>query len=386
MKAWVLLSLASGLVAADASAAPSRPHDAPTVTDPGADVPARPTGYLELQEAGLTFAYHPSAHERVRAAIPAVLRARRTMNELLGREVLDAVEIRVAAVPEEVRSLGPMEDVPGYTQALAFSKQRLVVTSLGSHRSLEPTDLGVALPHALAHVALDEALDHKPAPLWLHEGFAAHVAGEASAIRAQALLLATLQRRLHGIAALEGGLPADAPETSLAYAQAADLARFLTDKPRRAAFVGALDRARGGEPFEQALASAHEAPLAQIELAWREDLARRYGFLPVFLVGIGVWVLCVLVLFARRVLERRRAAEAPPPPPPRKETRPLAPEIPAPPAPRPRPAPAPLIIERIDSFEAERERERAREDIGKTFPPEAEVPKVEHDGDWHTLH
>ena len=61
------------------------------------------------------------------------------MSELLGHEVLGAVEIRVAAVPEEVRSLGPMEDVPGYAPALAFSKQRLVVTSLGSHRSLEPT-------------------------------------------------------------------------------------------------------------------------------------------------------------------------------------------------------------------------------------------------------
>jgi hypothetical protein len=372
----LVLSAAAWLIAADASAAP-RPNDAPIVTDPRAAVPARPTGYLELQEAGLTFAYHPSAHERVRAAIPAVIRARKTMSELLGREVLDAVEIRVAAVPEEVRSLGPMEDVPGYAPALAFSKQRLVVTSLGSHRSLEPTDLGVALPHALAHVALDEALDHKPAPLWLHEGFAAHVAGEASAIRAQALLLATLQRRLQGIAALEGGLPADAPETSLAYAQAADLARFLTDKPRRAAFVGALDRTRSGEPFEQALAAAHEAPLGQIELAWREDLARRYGFLPVFLAGIGVWTFCVLVLFARRVIERRRAGTSPAP---RNETRPLPPEPPSLPQPRPRHAPAPLIIERIDSIES------AREDIGRTFPPEAEVPKVEHDGDWHTLH
>ncbi|MDI1451144.1 hypothetical protein [Polyangium sp. 6x1] len=382
MRAWsrafVLASVAAWLVPADAFAAPPRPHDAPAVADPRADVPARPTGYLELQEAGLTFAYHPSAHERVRAAIPAVLRARKAMSELLGRDVLGAVEIRVAAVPEEVRSLGPMEDVPGYAPALAFSKQRLVVTSLGSHRSLEPTDLGVALPHALAHVALDEALDHKPAPLWLHEGFAAHVAGEASAIRAQALLLGTLQRRLHGIAALEAGLPADAPETSLAYAQAADLARFLTDKPRRSAFVGALDRARSGEPFEQALAAAHEVPLAQIELAWREDLARRYGFLPVFLAGIGIWALGALVLFARRVFERRRAGTQAPAS--RKEPRALTTEPQSRPPSRPRPAPAPLIIERLDDIEGE------REDIGKTFPPEAEVPKVEHDGDWYTLH
>ncbi len=371
-----LVVMASRFVATDAHAAPPRPHDAPSVSDPRADVPARPTGYLELQEAGITFAYHPSAHERVRAAIPAVLRARKTMSEVLGHEVLAAVEIRVAAVPDEVRSLGPTEDVPAYAPALAFSRHRLVVTSLGSHRSLEPTDLRVALPHALAHVALDEVLDHRPAPLWLHEGWAAHVAGEAATIRAQALLLATLQQRLHGIADLEGSLPADAPESSLAYAEAADLARFLTDKPRRAAFVGALERTRGGEVFEQALASAHETTLAQIELSWRKDLARRYGFLPVFLAGIGVWTLCVLVLFGRRVIERRRAGTKVPP---SKETRwPAAPIVaPSLPARRERPAPAPLLIERID---------RNRDDIGRALPPEAEVPKVEHEGDWHTLH
>jgi hypothetical protein len=366
--------------AAPSAAATHRPYDAPAAQNGRAVVPPLPTGYLEHNEAGVTFAYHPSAHERVRASISTVLRTRAAMSEELGREVLPKLDIRVAAVPEEMRSLGPTEDVPSYAPALVFSKERLIVTSLGSPRSLEPTDLATTLRHALGHAALDEAADHKPVPLWLHEGYAVHVAGDAAAMRAEALVVATLKKRLIPLAALEASFPPDAPETSLAYAEAADLVRFLIDKPRRASFAAAIEHVRAGEPFERALSTAYEADLATIEQSWRKDLGRRHGFLPVFLVGIGVWALAAIVIFMRRMAERRRVRPAEP------SRRPLRVQ-PAEPAPAVEPLrPAPETRERAPLSAPPSGIAAEREGMGQPMVPETEVPKVEVDGDWHTLH
>ncbi|MBK9264781.1 MAG: hypothetical protein IPM54_33975 [Polyangiaceae bacterium] len=344
----------------------ARPYDAPIATNTRATSPALPPGYLEHHDSGLSFAYHPTAHERVRAAIPVLLRARARMSTQLGRDVLGAIEIRIAAIPDEMRTLGPIEDIPPYAPAIAFSKHKLIVASLGSPRSLEQTDLGTALSHALAHVALDEALDGRFAPLWLHEGYAAHVAGDGTSARAQLMVMATLQRQVYGIAEIGPRFPADAPESSLAFAQAADLTRFLSDKPRRASFVAMLEKTRDGEEFDRALEAAYGSSLASIEGAWHRDMARRYAFLPVFLAGIAIWVLCAAIVFLRRYLERRKARADKPP----------------------RDAEA----ERISAIEmavarAERMPVRGRgESMGSAIPLEAEVPKVEHEGDWHTLH
>lgn len=366
------------LLAGTNHAAPSRPYDAPLAEKARSAVPPRPTGYLEHEEGGFSFSYHPSARERVRAAIPAVLQARVALGAELGRDVLAGVEIRVAAVPDEMRTLGPVEDVPAYAPALVYSKHRLVVTSLRSPRSPEPTDLGATLRHALAHLALDEALEHRPVPVWLHEGHAAFFAGDAATTRAQALVLATLKRRLLPLSELEASFPADAPEASLAYAESADLARFLTDKPRRGAFAAMISKIRDGESFELSLASAYEVNAPALEQSWRKDVARRYGFLPVFLAGAAVWVVFGVILFMRRAAERRR-----------EQARFLARK-----AQRPRqqldadviavatgPAAMRMTAESVIAELNARENEG-----GTTMLPETDVPKVEHEGDWHTLH
>jgi hypothetical protein len=355
----------------------ARPYDLPPDSDAHKTVPPPPTGYLEdSSEAGLVFSYHPSAGERVRALIKSIGRMREALSKELGQTVLAQVEIRVAAVPDEMRTLGPTEDVPGYAPALVFPRQKLIVTSLGSPRSLEPPDLEATLRHALGHLALDEALDHRPVPIWLHEGYAVHVAGDTAGARGQALLLASLRKRLIDLPDLEASFPADAPESSLAYAEAADLVRFLMDKPRQASFAAMVRRVREGEPFEKALSGAYESDLGKLATSWRKDLARRYGFLPIFLVGVLAWAVAALVLLARRMRKRRAEAKAPPRRSLRVDRATVTP------------------VERSSRLAVRASVQRAArqrtpvlpEGMGEALPPDADVPKVEHEGQWHTLH
>jgi Peptidase MA superfamily len=355
---------ASGNVSAQSI---TRPYDAPVVTNSRPTTPAKPASYLEQDEDGLRFVYHPSAHERIRAAIGFVKKTRTRIREQLGKDVLATLEIRVAALPEEMRSLGPSEDFSHYAPTITFSHHRLVITSLGSPRSLEQNELGPALAHALAHVALDEILEERPVPLWFHEGYAAYVAGDGRSLRAQTLVVAALQQRLFGIADMQARFPTDAPESSLAYAHAADLTRFLLEKPQQKNFQTLLERTRSGESFDAALPAAYSTTTANLESAWHASMARRYAFLPVFLGAMAVWAVCAAVIALRKLLLR-------------KQNRPE------------KPVHASPEVERISTMEmvvarAERMPLQARgESTGATIPLETEVPKVEHEGDWHTLH
>lgn len=358
-------------VSANVSAEHTRPYDAPIVSNPRAAIPAKPTSYLEQTEDGFLFVYHPSAHDRVRAIIPSVMQTRFRIREQLGKDVLAAIEIRVAALPEEMRTLGPTEDFSHYASTIAFSKYKLVVTSLGSPRSLERNDLGPALAHALAHVALDEVVEDHSVPLWFHEGYAAHVAGDGRSARAQRLVFATLQERLYGFADMQARFPVDAPESSLAYAHAADLTRFLLEKPNQKNFHLLLEKTRTGDSFDTALPAAYGMPTANLEMVWHGSMARRYAFLPIFLAAMAILAGCAAVITAKKIVVQRRARQE-------KPTREVAQHLPE--------------SERISAIEmvvarAERMPQQTRgESTGALIPLETEVPKVEHEGDWHTLH
>lgn len=353
------------------SAAHTRPYDAPIVTNPRATIPAKPPSYVEQSNGGFFFVYHPSAHERVRTAIPIVTQTRSHLREQMGKDVLAAVEIRVAALPEEMRTLGPTEDISPYAPTIAFSKYKLIVTSLGSPRSLERNDLGSALAHALAHVALDEAIEDHSVPLWFHEGYAAYVAGDGRSARAQRLVMATLQDRLYGLADMQARFPVDAPESSLAYAHAADLTRFLLEKPHQKNFQSLLEKTRNGVFFDAALPAAYGMTSANLEHAWHGNMARRYAFLPVFLAAMAIWAGCATLIALRKILAQRQVRRE-------KPTRESVQQLPE--------------AERISAIEmvvarAERMPLQTRgESTGAPIPLETEVPKVEHEGDWHTLH
>ncbi len=355
---------------ANAPSKTPRPYDAPRVETARAHIPPLPPEYLTHDEGWIRLSYHPSARERVRPLIEDADAIRNALAAELGREVLRSVEVRVAAVPAEMARLAP-GDVPSYAPALAYGELHLVVMSLSSPISLEPPDLEEVFRHGLAHLALDEALGGASVPRWFAEGYAVHASGEDGGGRVQALAVASLRQRLLGVRELESSFPDEAPQASIAFAEAADLCRFLLHEDRRDSFPVLMERLRAGEPFEQALTAAYAADLGTLEQAWRRDMARRYSFAPVLAACGGLWLLLAGIALVRR--RRRRTAAA------ARETR----------------------RARRTEVLAARARDRARppraltigdrlieesDELGEAILPDPEVPKVEHDGRWHTLH
>ncbi|XXX74956.1 hypothetical protein WMF30_45615 [Sorangium sp. So ce134] len=355
-----------------AGAAP-RVYDAPAAAGDGVaapSVPPAPTEYLTQDLGWLELAYHPSTRDRVRPLLARADAVRAELGALLGREALVApVKVRIAASPAELDGLVP-GGVAGPATAVSFGALRLAVLSDAPRLGVEAPDLESAFRHALAHLALDEATGGALVPRWFHEGFAAHAADDGVARRAQRLSIAALRGSLLPLDEIEASLSgASDAAGSLAHAQAADVVRFLVEGERRQRFTRALDQVRAGTPLAGALEAAYASTGRELELAWRADVARRYGFVPVL---AGSLLLIGLLIAGKLAVRRLRARRSPPPPAPRRRLRAAREAVEM----RPRSS-RPSTAQLVATLGA-----RHRGDADG----DADVPKVEHNGQWHTLH
>jgi hypothetical protein len=341
-----------------------RPYDAPA-GGPQRAAPEITPEYAAIDEQGIRLVYHLLARERAHALLARAIAIRVELSAELGRDVLGSMEIRVAAMPAQMAALAPPELPPG-APAAAFRDLHLVVMSLGSPLPQETADLEEHLRHELAHLALDEAVAGHDLPRWFHEGFALHVSGEDGAARAEALCVAALRDRLLGLRDVAARFPDGPPGGSVAAAEAVELVRFLAEPSQRQRFSALIERLREGRPFEGALTSAYDSDLDHVEQRFRREMARRYSFAPVLGGATVLWMVVALAVVLRRrrlaaqrsqAAGERRAATVT-----RAAARLLARDPPAP---------------RLPAEEDE---------LAQAIPPDPEVPKIEHDGRWYTLH
>jgi len=351
------------------------PADAPRL-ESGLKIPAPPASFNMHDGGWIRFAYEPSQRERVQPLITQADAVRAELVHRLGRPVLKKVTVYVARTPLEMAALAPEgAPFPKYASGVAYSDIGYVLLTILPNDPNSHHDISEIFRHELAHVALFDAVGGQPVPRWLNEGFAVYASGETSFTRVQTLWTATVSDQLLPLERMERTFPNDAVGVSVAYAQAADVVRFLIRQQDEQRFIGMVSRIRNGQQFPQALRDAYGLDLSTLEYEWREDVARRYTFWPMVFSGSLVWV-GVIGLFVwgwRRRKKRDKVTLA--------------------------------RWEREEAIEAELHRrlreetdrgrlrivfargdQRPQVEIKPPPVPEGEVPRVEHDGRWHTLH
>ncbi len=190
---------------------------------------------------------------------------------------------------------------------MAYPSENLVLLSLQAPFTWEATDLSDLLGHELSHLALADAVENHNVPRWFNEGLAIYESGEVPWARTKTLWDASLAKRLLPLAELDQALPSDRGDVSLAYAESADVVRFLMRDADRARFGSLVQRLRAGIPFERALDDAYDTDVRKLEFEWREDVARRFGFLPMLTGGGLLWVMIMALAGAAWMKKRRRA-------------------------------------------------------------------------------
>lgn len=272
---------------------------------PGPRVPADFSSY---DNGWLRMRYHPSLAAKVDVLQRQANAVQEELVQLLGAPVLGQVEVVVGRTPGEMETLAPQgARLPRYAAGVAFSEQGLILLTAGSRYPGERYDLLEVFRHELAHIALHDAVGRRNVPRWFNEGFAVHASKEAETARLQALWTATLAGRLIPLKQLTASFPSDADSASVAYAEAADVVRYLMrtdDAHRFSALIGRLKR---GQEFSSALGDAYSTDLYALEKQWRQDVARRYTFWPVIFGGSLVWFGALGLMIAAYVRRRRQA-------------------------------------------------------------------------------
>jgi hypothetical protein len=347
----------------------------------GTTVPAPPEGFNTYDGGWLRLAFPPSKRHRVQPLIVEADAFREQLREVFGYPVLNHVAVHVGRTPGEMAALAPPgSPFPKYAEGVAYPRLGLVLLTIDPKYPNTDHDLGEVFRHELAHLALHEALEGHHVPLWLNEGFAIHLSGESSLARMQTLWTATLAETLMPLGQLDRHFPDDIVQTPIAYAQSADVVRYLLRTRYNQRFVAMLRRVRSGQPFATAMADAYGFEIYgvgenSLEDEWRRDVAKRYSFWPVLFSGSMVWIgalgLFVVGYYRRRkqqrvTLDRWAVEEA---------------------AERPN-APTQAPTGRMHIVLAPKEGSAEATILPEFKKPsrDLDVPKVEHEGSWHTLH
>jgi hypothetical protein len=338
-------------------------------------LPPIPAGFNSYDAGWVHFIYHPSSFGRVQPLIAQAEAARHDLTERLGFPVLSEVRVEIARTPGEMATFAPSgAPYPEYAAGVAYSELGLVLLSLNPVHAGQEQDLAEVFRHELAHVALHDALNGQSVPRWFNEGFAVFASGESSFARMKTLSMSTVGGSLIPLHELERSFPDDETKAQIAYAEAVDVVRFLVRREDLHRFRSLVSELREGKNFEQAVLDAYAVDLATLELEWRDDASRRYTFVPLLLSGTLFWVIALgLAVWAWRRRKRRDK----------------------------------LTLQQWARDEAVEDLQRARLALrteaarvhivlakGADVPvaqlaastSEKEIPVVEHDGSWHTLH
>ncbi len=323
-------------------------------------LPALPASY-EIQQLGWwTLEYPATLRDRVAPLVEKADAWKAQFVADFGQDVLSRpIQVRVGRTWEDMAALVPRElGVLPYAVGEAYTPNvRLVTLSLTEPTGGSSTDLETVFHHELSHVALSDAVAGHHVPRWFDEGLAIYESGEHPVQRMKELWDATLFRQLLPLGELDRRFPEHQGQVNIAYAESADVVRFLLHGQDKLRFVSLIERVRAGARFDRALEDAYDTDVRKLEYQWREVCAKRNTFAPMLASGSFVWVLAfgALVLGYRR---RKRDAQA-----------------------------------TLERWEREERLEAARaasptEDDGAFADPSRMpgLPKIEHDGGWHTLH
>jgi MYXO-CTERM domain-containing protein len=281
-------------------------RDLPTLPPKSLRAPEPPRDWLVETHGWLRIVYHPSLYESVKSLVRDADSLRDRLTMILGQRVLDTVEVRVAASPEGMASLAPAEAPPPIpASGVAYSPLHLVLLSQKSPDTFEATSIDEAFRHQLAHLALFDATAGRSLPRWLQEGFAVGLSGENHLKRIYTLCISQVRGKTLSLSQLEAF--ADEPSlVQLAYAESADFARFLTGDRDRERFALMIARLRAGDPLERAVSESYPLDLRALEHQWRADLSRRYLATPLLVGTSAGWALVAVGLVVAWRRRKRR--------------------------------------------------------------------------------
>jgi hypothetical protein len=232
--------------------------------------------WRETGHANITVHWYAGDDAFGTAALDAAENGMPAINEVLPEALENPVDIYIYSNIEDLKTtMGPGGEP--WTGGHAAPRVGVVLVAIepGENQSIE---LGMKIPHELAHLLLYRALGDGYArqPAWLLEGFASMVELSPNSEYALALQNAGEKDSLLAFEDICVSFPADAGNAFLAYAQSRSFVTYIRNTYGNAGLARLIESYRDGynDRFncELGATNALGRPLSQLDRDWRETL------------------------------------------------------------------------------------------------------------------
>lgn len=201
---------------------------------------------------------------------------------------------------------------PDWGSGIAVPDQGVIVLRAYGGNQGAFAELPSLLRHELAHIALHRYIAPGRIPRWFNEGYAVWAAGELDSSAEWQLRLAFVTDNAPPLDSLELSWPAMTADARVAYLLAASVVKYLVNQSGQRGLDLFLQRWHESHNFEGSLASTYGLSVDQLELHWKRDVRRRYGWLAALTQGtVALFIMSagVLVLYLiRRRRDRKKLA------------------------------------------------------------------------------
>jgi hypothetical protein len=271
--------------------------------------PALPKDWTGVTTDHFYFFYPARIEDFVRPVIDGADADLTHMESILGPAREDPIEVRIARSTKELKKVKPGAPPFEWATGIAMRRDRMILLSLTPPGGGKLVALRELFLHEVVHILTFDATERTDLPVWFNEGLAIHLSGEFSFARHKTLLAAALQNDLLPISRLDQHYPDQGRKVNIAYAQSADLVKFIVDHYGKEGPVipTLFKKLRRGDAFEPALESICKRSIKQIENEWLQSLNVQYKWVPSLTGGGALWGLMTVLLIMAYVRRMRRA-------------------------------------------------------------------------------
>jgi len=227
-------------------------------------------------------------------AVALIRQEQQYYEALFGLRLEDELEIRFYYNPDKVGTR--LHATPYWSAGMARAGSEIAI--FGRNR----TQWLTILKHELFHALLGQ--NEVTIPVWLNEGLAQWHAGQMDWGGFMELGGATARGNLIPLVDLDVILSFNHKRASLAYGQALDATRFLIKRQGESILPFLLQADELG--FRERFKGETGEDLIDFEIAWREDLERRFWFFKISRIPGVLWAVSPLIVVLAWYLKRRK--------------------------------------------------------------------------------
>lgn len=195
--------------------------------------------------------------------------------------------------------------VPEWSQAVAFTRERLVIIKIADADQLLRSPQ--VLLHEIVHIHVEEYTQGAYIPAWLNEGLAQYFSGDLLTLPKKITLSNAINaKKILSLASLDTMMRFQKPKAELAYIQSVSAIEYIVEKYNKKSLLVLLNAFKNRYDIDKSLKLAFGVDFIDFEIDWYEYIYDEYRWLILLNFNNFLWFLITALIMLAILVVRWR--------------------------------------------------------------------------------